>query len=300
MTWKSEIRNGPDPTEAQYFDSVWAEYQEWLEGVMLEPWVLALEGLVRWTELWVGTEEELVGELKLRAGRETGESEDFPSTLEQLSLYVAIAEDGFFERDLGLLDYRELTEEDRDDFDVRGWGPDAPVLVCRGHAPYRPNYWAALITLLRYWHPVPVAVLALTASPAFKKERRRSYTTKNFAKALWKHYPTMLNVPMLFLDNTRPEGFKGIDPSMPQGSHYVKDPHGTDDHRAFRSEMKKWAPILGEVGIGLTWERRASPPGLPAIHGKGLRQKTWWTIEAPRWKKPDWQRMLYTRGTLTS
>ena len=287
MTWKSEIRNGPDRMEAQYSDSVWAEYEEWRERVMREPWVLALEGLVKWAGVWVGTEEELVGELKVRAGREVGRSEDFPSTLEQLITYVHTAEDGFFERKLGVLDFRELTEEDRDDFDVPGWGPEAPVLVSQGDAAYRPNYWTALITLLGYWHPVPVAVLTFTASRGFANERVRSYTTEDFAKALRKYYLTMFNVPMVFLDMTRPEGVEGIDPSPSSLPWYMMDPRGAEDHRAFEGEMRKWAPILREVGIGLTWERRASPPGVPASFGKGRRTKTWWTVEAPYWKKPD-------------
>ncbi|MDP9437239.1 MAG: hypothetical protein M3P49_00585, partial [Actinomycetota bacterium] len=103
MTWKSEIRSGPDPMEAQYSgsDSAWAEYKEWLERVMREPWVHALESLVRWSGLWVGTEGELVRELRARAGREAAASEDFPSSLERLDRYMSIAEDGFHERDIG-------------------------------------------------------------------------------------------------------------------------------------------------------------------------------------------------------
>ncbi len=289
MTWKSEILSGPDPMEAPFPDSDFdpAEYEEWLERVMREPWVHALVGLVRWSGLWVGAEEALMLELKARAGREAAASEDFPSSLERLDRYMSIAEDGFHERDIGLLDYQELSEEDRDDFDVPGWGPDAPVLVCQGDAPYRPNFWVALRELLKYWHPVPVAVLTLTASREFAKERRRSYTTENFARALRKHLLVMFNVPMVFLDMTRPEGFKGIDPVMGEEREHMMDPRGLDGHRVFHAQMRKWAPILREWGIVITREKRPVPPGITMGGDEERPAKTWWTVEAPRWKKPD-------------
>jgi hypothetical protein len=103
-TWRSKINNAPDPEEETYGERV--------DEVMSEPWVLALEGLIRWGGVWVGSEEQLVQELKRRAGREVSASPDFPDSLQRLDGYQSVAIDGFCSRGFGVLDYRDLAEED--------------------------------------------------------------------------------------------------------------------------------------------------------------------------------------------
>src|SRR5215213_1844696 len=100
-------------------------YEEWLERVMEEPWVHALEDMIKWTGVWVGTEERFFEELRMRAGREVASSPDFPSSVERLELYQSIAIDGFHARRLEFWHWRDsdLSEEDLDDFDAPEWGP---------------------------------------------------------------------------------------------------------------------------------------------------------------------------------
>src|SRR4051812_41184269 len=97
--WKSIINT--DPLEGE------EGYTQWLDEVMREPWVEALWDLVQADGVWVGTEEQLIQELKLRVGREVAESEDFPSSLERLIDYQGYAIDGFLSSGLGIFDYRQ-------------------------------------------------------------------------------------------------------------------------------------------------------------------------------------------------
>src|SRR5215210_6439323 len=101
--WRSEIRTGPD-----YYEE---GYDAWIQRVMSEPWAQAVENLVKWTRVWVGTEEQLIEELKMRAGKEVGASPDFPQSLAQMEWYWDIALDAFNSKSLGLLDFRKQTEK---------------------------------------------------------------------------------------------------------------------------------------------------------------------------------------------
>jgi hypothetical protein len=47
-------------------------------------------------------------------------------------------------------------------------------------------------------------------------------------------------------------------------------------------------PILKEKArIRVNWVRRRMHPILAESKNPEMPLKTWWTIEAPRWKKPD-------------
>src|SRR5215203_5221951 len=149
MTWRSAINDCPKIDDDhcdgdQYYD----QYDEWLEKVMAEPWVAALEHLIKWTRLWVGTEQQLLEEIKMRVGKAVSGSPDFPSSYDQLDEYVRTAIEGFQMKRLEVMHYRELDEEDLEDFDVPGWGPEAPIVVFEGDAAHRPEYWAAMCKLL--------------------------------------------------------------------------------------------------------------------------------------------------------
>jgi hypothetical protein len=282
MTWRSAINSGPLEDEEGYW--------EWVEQIIEEPWFLALEDLVKWTEIWVGTEAQLIEELRVRVGKEVSASPDFPSTLEQLEEYKAIAADGFCWKDVGFLDFRGLTEEDLADFDVSGWGPETPVLVVQGDAAYRPDFWEAQFKLLKYWHPLPVGILMFTDSKKFPTERTWHGTTRELSEKLLRHFPTHRNIPWLPLDRARPEGIEDIAPWPGLATREERDamvsPVGREGYLTFSKMMKKWAPILKvEARIKISWEKRTIAPGM--LVKIEHSPKIYWTIEAPRWYKPD-------------
>ena len=295
VEWRSEIEDGPDREELWATDPGSGAYEEWLGRVMDEPWVRAVEGMVAWTGVWVGTEEELIGEMRMRAGKAAGDSPDFPSSLRRLKRYVNLALDGFFDRKLRVADHRDLDEEELEAYWAPGWGPDAPALLFRGGAAYRPDYWKTMLKLLRHWHPLPAAVLGLTASKGFAKflepggPRSRFYNTEDLAKALIKHYPHFLRIPRPLLDRARPEWVLEGDPMVWWHKEEPTASVGYDfeDTLALGRRMRRWAPVLEEEArIKVTWERRTTVPGLPPemrLH----RPKTYWTIEAPLWEKRD-------------
>jgi hypothetical protein len=295
MTWKSLINTGPDYEEEGYV--------EWLEQVMQEPWVLALEDLVKWEGVWAGTEEQLIQELRRRVGKEIKESEDFPSTFERVLEYQDYAGDGFLLADLGVYDYRELSEEDLDDFDVPGWGPDAPVLVKAGDAHLRPDFWDVQFKLLKYWHPFPVGILMFTDSKWFPKGRTWCGTTKELSEKLLRHYPTYRNIPWLQLYKARPEGTEDWFPWPGFATDEEMDAMvmraGSDGFLTFSTMMKKWAPILKEEArIKISWERRRSSPWFPETNDTDEPLRLYWTIEAPRWYKPDLSHIWCSRPDL--
>jgi hypothetical protein len=292
MTWRSLINDFPDE-ENWEGDPLPMNYLEWLGKVMQEPWVEALWSLVQWSGVWVGTEAELIRELKMRVDKEVSTSPDFPSSLERLMAYQDYAIDGFLTSRLGILDFRELTEEDLEDFDVPGWGPDATVLVKAGDACYRPDFWDVQFKLLKYWHPFPVGVFMFTDSKKFPKQRTWHGTSKELSQELMKHYPTYRNIPWLPLDRARPEGVDDIDPwpgfATEEELAAMDNLGGTEGPLVFYKLMRKWAPILKEEArIEISWQKRRGSPQLPeTFYPEDVPLKTYWTIQAPRWDKPD-------------
>ncbi len=80
--WKSVIWDEPEEQDEQ--GNANPLYEEWFEEVLREPWFVALQDLVKWTGAWVGTEEQLMEEIRLRVDREVWEFEDFPSDFRKL------------------------------------------------------------------------------------------------------------------------------------------------------------------------------------------------------------------------
>jgi hypothetical protein len=70
MTWRSAIDKMPECDPEHPFYPI--GYEEWLEKVMDEPWVHALEDMIKWTGMWVGSEEGFFEELRMRGGKEVG------------------------------------------------------------------------------------------------------------------------------------------------------------------------------------------------------------------------------------
>src|SRR5215204_5760970 len=153
--WKSVIRDFPEEQDEQGNANLL--YNEWVEALREEPWFVALRDLVKWSGTWVGTEEELMGELRLRVDREVWESEDFPSEPQKLMKYYEII---YFARsglNLEIFDYSELKKKDLEEFDVPGWGPEAPILVEQDSAGRKPFFNDVLFKLAKYENPLLLA-----------------------------------------------------------------------------------------------------------------------------------------------
>jgi hypothetical protein len=289
MTWRSAINEMPDLQYLETFEPNSTEYEDWLEKVMAEPWVAALEELIRWTGLWVGSEENLLGELKMRVGKEVSASPDFPSSYEQLDEYIRIAIEGFQMKELEVMDYRELTEEDLEDFDVPGWGPEAPIVVFDDDAARCLDYWRAMCRFLTYEQALPLAVLIFTGEDKhFRKERTWTGTTKGLIKKLRKHRPHVgPAVPFRLARyfGTRDDG--SFDYWFMEDS-FNSEPIDNEDYLEVAKLMRNWASILEEEArIKVRWEKRTFSARSPEASKIDQRHRTYWTIEAPRWYKPD-------------
>ena len=288
-TWRSAIGEMPDPQYIEAFEPGSKKYEEWLEKVMAEPWTRALEDMVRWTGLWVGTEEDFFAELRMRVGEDVFSSPDFPSTLERLNGYIETAIDGFCERGLMLWHRGELTEGDLDHYDVPGWGPERPILVCRGRAAERPDYHEAMCRLLVRGDELPLAVLAFTGVDRhFRRYREWSGTTDELLKKLIKHSPNGGDrVPMFFANCFRPEEEFGYQPWFDSDRPFLLYPYNREGYLTFRRAMDKWVPALKELRIKVSRQKQTKPYRSPKTSEVERRLTTRWTIGAPRWKKRD-------------
>jgi hypothetical protein len=289
VTWRSGINEMPE-CDADHPDYP-AGYDKWLQKVMDEPWVHALEDMVKWTGVWVGTEEAFFRELRMRVGREVASSPDFPSSAERLKLYQSIATDGFHARRLEFWHWRlsDLCEEDLDDFNTPGWGPDAPVLLFRDDTARRPNYWQAMCRRLARKDALALAVLMFTGKDRhFKKSRRWTGTTAELLKKLQKHDPAGLDgVPVPIANCFRPREehryavYTLFDTSPPI------DPSSREDYITFHRQMRRCAGVLEEWRIKVS-KQRHTYSYTPSDGGRvEQRSTTYWTVEAPRWEKPE-------------
>jgi hypothetical protein len=161
--WKSEIWEGLDLQVAPTCGQNSAKLAAWSERVAQEPWIVGLRELTEQKGRWIGTEARLIRELRKRAGEEVSTTGDFPSSLDHLYEYMAIADEVFAKLELSIEDYREIpVEHFIYRFDVHEWGWDNPILVHRGDSALRKYY-------LRAWeHPDP---LPLTLLLVVAKER---------------------------------------------------------------------------------------------------------------------------------
>lgn len=287
MTWRSAINEMPDLPYIEKFEPDSTEYEEWLEKVTAEPWFRALEDLVKWTGVWVGTEKQLVGELEMRAGKEVFSSPDFPKDFEQLLLYMQIARDGFIAKHLAFLHHRQLDKEDLDHYDAPGWGPETPILVFRDRAADRPNYWKAMCKLLAHGDALPLAVLIFTGEDNhFGKSRKWTGTTTELTKKLREHNPNGLGgVPMFFANYFR---LREEHKSMPRyrlDPPHLLEPYNREDFLTFYKQMTGWVPILRKLKIKVSWEKRPYSRTSPESGRLQRGTRIYWTIERPRWKK---------------
>lgn len=286
--WRSKIDDCPERDADHPFYP--EGYDEWLEEVMAEPWVRAMEDLVKWTGIWVGTEEQFFAELEMRVGKAIFASPNFPSSIERLNLYIEIAVEGFMQMDLTFFHYQEMSPEDLADFDVPEWGPEAPILVFAGRATSRPNYYRAMCRLLAFHQDaLPLSILLFTGEDRhFKDSRRWSGTTTELIKKLQNNPPNQPGaMPMYFIDCFRPEEEHRSLPDFHFDPPGLLEPWHREDYITFHQQMKRWAPVLREYGIKISLQKRPFRWISPEGDKSELRERTCWPIEAPRWKKPD-------------
>lgn len=288
--WKSVIRDYPE----EYDDrgNINPLFVEWAEALTAEPWLLALQDIVRWRGIWTGTEEGLTEELRFRVNREVREAEDFPSDFPKLRHYFGVAWEVSHYCSSGglgleLFRYDELSREDLKEFDVPGWGPEAPILVERGFAGRRPSYYAVMFELAKYEDPLLLAFLIFTDSPKFARNRRRwTGSTVELAELLRAYYPRpSFNCPM-YLAHLGWSSEGGPDAFM---DHAWREPLDelwwwkSSDYRRFHGRMRTCARILKEVGIKVSREK-ASRTVRGSQGGRKRTKRTRWAIEAPRWE----------------
>ncbi len=307
--WKSVIRDYPEELDESGTE-VNPLFFEWVEALVREPWLVALQDLVAWTKIWTGTEEELMEEIRFRVNREVCESEDFPSDFPEFREYYRIAwqEAHLLSRAglrLELFVYDEFTKEDLKEFYAPGWGPAAPILVERDQAA-RHSYWFAMYKLVKYEEPLLMAFLIFTESTKFARgERRWSGSTDELVDVLTTCYPspglncgielayvpwinpegTPDNKPMVFYYHSSSELLEGC--RQTSASHY----------RRFNARMKTCAGILEEVGIKVSKKKETRMVREPG-GGVKMTKHTRWIVEAPPWRPWRRPRRLPAEGAL--
>lgn len=292
-TWRSKIRNLPD----LYFDPgsrfLGHEHHDRIEEITHEPPAAALQELIKENVCRCGSEEWLIEKLKARAaGYAAG---NFPSTLRDLQEYMAMACEVFGDLDLDLLDYRELSGDSlkywREEVGylagASGWGPEAPVLVCRRSCVPAVEYYWALDKVLKHWDPFPLSLLIFTESgDTFGPAGRWVGPTSALVRILRGHYPTFDNVPYDIADLANPPGARGCLPDYRDVREYGRlfELLPTDDCSPFHARMLASVPILGEVGVRVRRVDRSEEPGAEA---QADLSRTGWIVEAPPWDNPD-------------
>lgn len=261
-------------------------WSEWLEAVAQEPWLVAMYSLVRWSGTWVGTEEELIEEVRLRVGPEVRASEDFPSTYQGLlDYYMAL----FYcapHVPPTLLDYRELEKRDIEDHDVPGWGPESPIMIHRDSAAVRPVYRITVYSLMgRYHSPLALAILEFThGSRKFtKKERTWSGTTAALAESLLAHFLPPGHFRILEITGTPddPEG-RGAEQRFDE-TRKLLSLQEPSDYRKLAGRLRTCAYMLRDYGVEMSWKKM--PATSRGAYGtKQSTQKLYWTVRAPRWR----------------
>src|SRR5918994_6614647 len=138
------------------------EIDEWIDAIISKPWFAALKSLPEDRGLWVGTEDELLEELKERVGPEATLSEDFPSSASEIIEPPQDVDWAMRKERLSITDYRTMEKELRENYDVPGWGRKAPILLQQGLAGLRPSRDGALHCLSLYGNPLAASVVVFT------------------------------------------------------------------------------------------------------------------------------------------
>jgi hypothetical protein len=245
------------------------EIDEWIDAITRRPWFVALKSLPGEAGLWVGTEEDLMEELKKRtveeqAGDDDVASEEFPSSAREIIEPPQDVDWAMRKERLSITDYRTMEKELRENYDVPEWGRKAPILLQRGLVGLRPSRDGALYRLSLYGNPLAASVVVFTyIDNKFKgRERLWSGSTAELAQQL-SFYPVRINDDM--------ERHEQI--------WKVLRLERRADRRRFSVMMKTSSYILKDVGVKVSRERITGRK--PVTDEKYVYTK--WTIEAPHW-----------------
>jgi hypothetical protein len=243
---------------------------------------------------WSGGEEQLIEELQRRVGSRA-DTAGSPSSLLDLREHMASASGVFDELDLDLLDYRELSGEPleywREDVTylpgASGWGPEAPMLVCRRSRVPAVEYYWALGRILKHWDPFPLSLLLFAEGDAgFSPAGRWAGTSFELVRVLRAYYPTFDNVSYEIVSLADPPAARGCLPDYANVREYGRlfELLPRDDYSPFNERMLASIPILREVGITVRQVDRSEDQA-GGEHPDPSR--TEWIIETPRWDNPD-------------
>ena len=240
---------------------------EWIDAKTRRPWFVALKSLPGEAGLWVGSEEDLMEELKKRTVEvQAGDvaSEEFPSSAREIIEPPQDVDWAMRKERLSITDYRTMEKDLRENYDVPEWGRKAPILLQRGLVGLRPSRDGALHHLSQYGNPLAASVVVFTYIDSKFKRRDRlwSGSTAELAQQL-SFYPVRINDDM--------EHHEQIWKILRLGRRA--------DRRRFSAMMKTCAYILKDVGVKVTWKRITGRNPLTDEKYTYTR----WTVEAPHW-----------------
>jgi hypothetical protein len=244
------------------------EIEEWIDSITRRPWFVALNSLPEDRGLWVGTEDELLEELKERIGPEATLSEDFPSSASEILEPPKDVEFAMRKEQLLIMDYRQMSKKIREDYYGPGWGRSAPIMIGRGLAGRKPYHEAAAYRMTtKYRNPLAALVVEFTyhGHKFTRNNREWSGRTGKLAEQL----------SICYMDEVT---FKGSRRNK-ELEEALKLEY-LEDFRRFCGQMRTCAFLLKDVGVKVSWEKHVGQ----RVATDEKYTFTWWTIEAPRWK----------------
>jgi hypothetical protein len=245
------------------------EIEEWIDAITRKPWFVALNSLPEDRGLWVGTEDELLEELKERVGPEATLSEDFPSSASEIIEPPQDVEFAMRKEQLSIMDYRQMTKKIREDYYGPGWGRSAPIMIGRGLAGRKPYHEAAAYLMTtKYRNPLAALVVEFTYHHhKFTRNNREWWgRTRELAEQLSILY-------MYEVDFNESRRNKKLEEALKL--------ERLEDFLRFHRQMRTCAYVLKEVGVRVTREKFRSRK----LHTDEEYTYTLWTIEAPHWMK---------------
>lgn len=261
------------------------EIDEWIDAITRRPWFVALKSLPGEAGFWVGTEGDLMEELRKRTVEEQeGDvvvaSEDFPSSAREIIEPPDDVEFALRKERLSLVDYRKVEKELRRDFDAPGWGRKAPILLEGDLSAHKPSHVGAqCILATKYRNPLAILVVDLTYhDPKFKRNQQMWLGSARQWSGRTRELANRLSIQ---LNNEF-----GLRELEPRENRLVKELEeaikleSPEDFRRFCGRMRTCAYILRDVGVKVSWEKHVGQK----VATDEKYTYTWWTIEAPRWK----------------
>jgi hypothetical protein len=245
------------------------EIDEWIDAIISKPWFGALKSLPGDRGLWVGTEDELLEELKERVGPEATLSEDFPSSASEI---IEPPDDVVFamrKERLSIMDYRQMSKKIREDYYGPGWGRSAPIMIGYGLAGRKPYHEAAAYLMTtKYRNPLAALVVEFTYHHhKFTRNNRQWWgRTRELAEQLSIRYTD----EVAFIESRRNK-------ELEDALKFER----LEDLLRFHRQMRTCAYVLRDVGVKVSWEKfRNRKPETDEEYSYTL-----WTIEAPHWMK---------------